>query len=257
MRQARRFFLVLALALGAALPAAHAQKPLELMSWQGEEPGFSDWWKQVIAAFNQAHPQTPVKMTSIPFKDYLDQLTIRFASNRPPPLLELPRTTSAPSRARAGCSRSTTASRARRSRPNGRSCSSDIVWEGKTQGVLLMGYAFMMFYNERCSMPPASRLPGDWQRMARPRCQDHRSGQGHLRPFGGDDGISDDAARLPPQHRLERAARCVKDGQVQPHRPANDRRDRGLSPRGRRQRAARRQFHHHPPALLGREDRAS
>ena len=80
------------LAGAAALLATHraqAATTLEFTTWQAEEPGFGAWWKELIAAFEQKNRGTQIKVTGIPYKDYLDQLTIRFASNRPPPLFEL------------------------------------------------------------------------------------------------------------------------------------------------------------------------
>jgi multiple sugar transport system substrate-binding protein len=151
-----------AFAILIAAPPAHAQKTLELMSWQGEEPGFSDWWKQVIAAFNQAHPQAPVKMTSIPFKDYLDQLTIRFASNRPPPLLELPTDSLGAFASQGWLQPLDDRIKGTAIATDWSSLQRDLTWDGKTQGVLLMGYAFMMFYNQQLldaagiTAPPAT-----------------------------------------------------------------------------------------------------
>ena len=45
--------LSVALALGIA-PVAQAQTTLDLSTWQAEEPGFGDWWSEVISAFNEA-----------------------------------------------------------------------------------------------------------------------------------------------------------------------------------------------------------
>ena len=150
--QARRLILALATVLAAftMVPlAAQAQKPLEFTTWQGEEPGFSDWWKQLVAAFNQAHPETPVRLTSIPFKDYLDQLTIRFASGRPPPLLELPSDSLGAFASQDWLQPLDDRIKGTPIATDWSSLQRDMVWDGKTQGVLLMGYAFMMFYNQQ------------------------------------------------------------------------------------------------------------
>src|SRR5579871_3069416 len=144
----RRTALGAALAVPFVRPAFAAPLDLELTTWQYEEPGFSTWWKEVVAAFNEANPQYRAYLTGIANKDYLDQLTVRFASNRPPVLLEL-----SPDAIGAYASQGWLMPVDDRIKgtpieSEWSSLQSEIKWDGKTYGVLLMSYAFMMFYNE-------------------------------------------------------------------------------------------------------------
>jgi hypothetical protein len=79
------------LAALSSLAAAQA-KPIELEfpSWQIEEPGVAEYWTELIKAFEAAHPNVKVKKQQVPFREYVDKLTIRFAGNNPPDIVHLP-----------------------------------------------------------------------------------------------------------------------------------------------------------------------
>src|SRR5580765_8426806 len=73
--------LLLLMSFGAA-PMAGAQGQgvtLDFPSWQAEEPGFGEWWKGLIQEYEAKHPGVKVKLYSIPFANYVNQLTVRFA----------------------------------------------------------------------------------------------------------------------------------------------------------------------------------
>src|SRR5271167_3309156 len=90
MKLTRRSALAGAALAPLARTARAAPVTLEFTTWHIEEPGFSTFWKEFTAAFQAANPNVAFSMTGGPLKDYIDQLTIRFASNRPPPVMELP-----------------------------------------------------------------------------------------------------------------------------------------------------------------------
>jgi multiple sugar transport system substrate-binding protein len=129
--------------------AAAAVQTVEFATWQWEEPGFSDWWKSMTAAFEEAHPDIRINVTQLPFNDYIDQLTIRFASGRPPAVFELPSEN-------LGLFASQDWLLPLDDRISGTAIASDkwsplqreMVWKGKTMGVLLMAGGPMMFYNK-------------------------------------------------------------------------------------------------------------
>lgn len=147
---------------GAAAAAA-APSILEYATWQAEEPGFGAWWKEVTTAFAEAHPGQRIAMTQIPFRDYLDQLTIRFASNRPPPLLELPSDSLGAFASQDWLAPLDARIKGMPIETDWSSLQRDMVWDGKTMGVLLMGYAFMMFYNQKLLDEAGGvSVPTDW-----------------------------------------------------------------------------------------------
>jgi len=80
----KRWFAILACAL-IALPA-HAQRTVELEfpSWQIEEPGAGEFWAEITKAFEAKNPNVRIKRQQIPFREFVDKLTVRFAGNNPP-----------------------------------------------------------------------------------------------------------------------------------------------------------------------------
>ncbi|MBX3142287.1 MAG: sugar ABC transporter substrate-binding protein [Trueperaceae bacterium] len=92
--QLRRFrTLVIALLAATTLwsSAAFAQTiTLDMPSWQATEPGTSDWFKELIAAFEAQNPGVKIEFTHEPFAGYNDKMVTRFAAGNPPDILHLP-----------------------------------------------------------------------------------------------------------------------------------------------------------------------
>ena len=78
-----------ALALGALPNDAHAQTTLKFISWQVDERGYGDWWRQVIAEFEATHPDVKIEFTKVGRNDYADTMTTLFASGSPPEIVHL------------------------------------------------------------------------------------------------------------------------------------------------------------------------
>ena len=92
MSKLARIIAVLAtiLAFGLAAPASAQGVTLDFPSWQAEEPGFAEWWNGLIGEYEARHPGVKVKLYSIPFANYVNQLTVRFAGQNPPDIVHLP-----------------------------------------------------------------------------------------------------------------------------------------------------------------------
>jgi len=141
----------LALAAGTAAPAFAQTRTvtLDFPSWQAEEPGVSGWWKALIADFEAANPGVKVNLYSIPFTQYVQQLTVRFAGNNAPDIVHLP-TRNFAAFASQGWLAPIDDRLARTDiLQNWTPLQSDMKWEGKTQGILLMGYGSLLYYNEK------------------------------------------------------------------------------------------------------------
>src|SRR5579862_5887677 len=83
--------LTIAICMLALSPFASAQTvTLDFPSWQAEEPGFGDWWRGLIQDFESKHPGVKVKFYSVPFANYVNQLTVRFSGENPPDIVHLP-----------------------------------------------------------------------------------------------------------------------------------------------------------------------
>lgn len=142
-----------ALALGVAFfgmaGAASAQTVLNFPSWQTEDRVFAPWWQSVIAEFESRNPGVTVDMTTIPFNQYVNQLTVQFAGGNPPDIVHLPSRNFAvfaengwlePLDARLGETDIL---------ENWSPLQSGMEWNGENQGILLMGYGGVMFYNQK------------------------------------------------------------------------------------------------------------
>ncbi len=132
-----------------AAPVARAQMVLDFPTWQAEEPGISTWWKDLIAAYEKKYPDVKINLQQIPFASFVKQMTVRFAAGTPPDIVHLPSRDFA-SFADQGWLEPLDARLATTDIPaNWPPLQSDMQWGGKTQGVLLMGYGGMLFYNEK------------------------------------------------------------------------------------------------------------
>lgn len=145
----RRTFLATAAAT-SLVGVAHAQTvTLDFPSWQAEEPGVSTWWRALIAEFEAANPSAKVNLYSIPFAQFVQQMTVRFAGNNPPDIVHLP-TRNFAAFASQGWLAPLDDRLARTDIvANWTPLQADMRWEGKTQGILLMGYGSLLYYNEK------------------------------------------------------------------------------------------------------------
>ncbi|MBM3525118.1 MAG: extracellular solute-binding protein, partial [Alphaproteobacteria bacterium] len=144
----------------AAPSIARAQAvTLDFPSWQAEEPGIRDWWRAVIAEFEKNNAGVKVNIFQIPFAQFINQMTTRFAGNNPPDIVHLP-ARNFPSFAAQGWlapldDRLKTTDVAATWTP----LRAEMVWEGKEQGVLLMGYGSILYYNEKLLADAGVALP--------------------------------------------------------------------------------------------------
>jgi multiple sugar transport system substrate-binding protein len=140
-----------ALVAAATLVAAvvHAQTTLDFPTWQAEEPGVSSWWKNLIAAYEKQYPDVKVNMQQVAFAQFVKQMTVRFAAGNPPDIVHLPSRDFA-SFADQGWLEPLDERLKRTDIPaTWPPLQTEMQWNGKTQGVLLMGYGGMLFYNEQ------------------------------------------------------------------------------------------------------------
>ncbi|MCM0019768.1 MAG: extracellular solute-binding protein, partial [Tagaea sp.] len=156
----RRQFLATAAATLAVASTANAQAvTLDFPSWQAEEPGVSTWWKALIAEFETANPGTKINLYSIPFAQYVQQMTVRFAGNNPPDIVHLP-TRNFAAFASQGWLAPLDDRLARTDIvANWTPLQADMRWEGKFQGILLMGYGSLLYYNERLLSEAGASVP--------------------------------------------------------------------------------------------------
>lgn len=152
MKRFGQFTRMLAVACVLAItatPTVQAQMVLDFPTWQAEEPGISTWWKSLIAAYEKKYPDVKINMQQIPFAQFVKQMTVRFAAGTPPDIVHLPARDFA-SFADQGWLEPLDARLKTTDIPaNWPPLQADMQWQGKVQGVLLMGYGGMLFYNEK------------------------------------------------------------------------------------------------------------
>lgn len=145
MLAATLFALAFALA-----PAGSAQVvTLDFPCWQAEEPGFAEWWKGLIADYEGKHPGVKIKLYSLPFASYVNQLTVRFAGDNPPDILLLPTRNFASFASQGWLEPLDTQLKASDIPGHWSKLQSEMGWNGKTYGVLLLPYGNLLYYNER------------------------------------------------------------------------------------------------------------
>jgi multiple sugar transport system substrate-binding protein len=137
-----------ALAAGVPLPAA-AQTTLEFPTWQAEEPGVSTWWKELIAAYQAKYPDVKVQIQQVPFAQFVKQMTVRFAAGNPPDIVHLPARDFASFADQGWLEPLDERLKSTDIVANWPPLQGEMVWNGKTQGVLLMGYGGILFYNDQ------------------------------------------------------------------------------------------------------------
>ncbi|SOD62863.1 carbohydrate ABC transporter substrate-binding protein, CUT1 family [Streptomyces zhaozhouensis] len=154
----RRRVLTLGLAAtaGAALAgcgsgggSAGGKTVLEFPSWQAAEGSFALWWRELIAAFEEAHPDVEVDFYSIPYDSYVDQLTIRFAAGDRPEITHLPARNAAEFAGRGWLTSLADRLRGTDIPRTWTPLQEEMRLNGEDHGVLLLGYGYTLYYNER------------------------------------------------------------------------------------------------------------
>lgn len=139
------------LALAATSIGANAQSRVELdfPTWQAEEPGPAEFWTEAAKAFEAAHPGVTVKKYQVPFREYVDKLTVRFSGGNPPDIVHLPMRNFPAFAAQGWLRPLDDLVAAAGIKGNYGPLAAEADWDGKPQGVLLMGYGMLLFYNEQ------------------------------------------------------------------------------------------------------------
>lgn len=153
------------LAASLVAPAAAQTTTLDFPSWQAEEPGLSNWWKELIKDFEAQNPNVKINLYSIPFNQYVQQMTVRFAGNNPPDIVHLPTRNFAAFAAQEWLMPLDDRLANTDILATWTPLQSEMKWDGKMQGVLLMGYGSLLYYNDRllkAAGVDVPTTPGQW-----------------------------------------------------------------------------------------------
>jgi multiple sugar transport system substrate-binding protein len=149
-----KHFKLWAMGIGCAAFAAlgYAQPKtieLEFPSWQIEEAGAGEYWTELIKAFEAKNPNVKIKKQQVPFREYVDKTTIRFAGNNPPDIVHLP-TRNYLAFASQGWLAPLDEYLAQTDvKATYMKLNDEMLYNGKYYGVLMMGYGMMFFYNDK------------------------------------------------------------------------------------------------------------
>jgi len=137
------------LTVGASAVAQPKPIELEFPSWQIEEPGIADYWTELIKAYEARFPNVKIKKQQVPFREYVDKMTVRFAGNNPPDIVHLP-TRNYLAFASQDWLAPLDADLAQTDvKATFTKLADEMTYNGKVYGVLMMGYGMMFYYNEK------------------------------------------------------------------------------------------------------------
>jgi len=145
----KRWGMIAALALAAAPAAAQGTIELEFPSWQIEEPGAGEYWAEISKAFEAKYPNVRIKRQQIPFREYVDKLTVRFAGNNPPDIVHLPSRNFLAFASQGWLAPLDDVLAQTDVAKTYTKMSDEMRYEGRTYGVLMMAYGMMFYYNDR------------------------------------------------------------------------------------------------------------
>lgn len=149
--------------LFAFAPMAQAETVLPFASWQFEEPGNSDWWRAVIGAFEEENPDITIEEVYIPYADYLTQMTIRFASNRPPAVIQLSEQLFGAYAAQGWLAGLDGHIEGTDIATDWASAQDNLTWDDETRGVIVSNSVMMMFYNSEVLANAGVDVPDSWE----------------------------------------------------------------------------------------------
>jgi multiple sugar transport system substrate-binding protein len=155
--------IVLVVAFGLFVPrggAAPVAIVLRFPSWQQDEPGVSEWWKEQIAAFERTHPGVRIEFTKVPLAEHTDKLIAQFAAGVPPQIVHVPAQTFFVFADRGWLeSLDKYAGIEEVKRTYHPLQAKTCVWRGSTQCVLMLNYGYAWVYNEKLLKASGRSVP--------------------------------------------------------------------------------------------------
>ncbi|KAJ54410.1 ABC transporter substrate-binding protein [Actibacterium mucosum KCTC 23349] len=164
MKRFTKTLAVTALSLSTALTAMPAAaETLTFVSWMKGEPGYGDWWNEVIAKFEAEHEGVNVEMTKVARAEYADTMFTMFAGGNPPDIVHLAAFEYQPF-ADEGWMEPLDAYIARDGKDlAGWAGQGTCEWEGQTACIMLLYTAYVMAYNEKLLAEAGiTEPPSDW-----------------------------------------------------------------------------------------------
>ncbi|MQA06017.1 MAG: extracellular solute-binding protein [Streptosporangiales bacterium] len=154
---------------------------LDFRTWQGDEAGVKDWWKQAIAAFEKKNPKVKINFQQVPYANYTDTLTSRFSANKAPDIVHLPTTTFGTFAAQGWLADLDDRLKDTDILANWTKVQKTMRWDGYNAGVIVLGYAPVLYYNEKMLKDAGVAVPTTMKELiaaARKLTADRKFGYG-------------------------------------------------------------------------------
>ena len=158
------FFLLVAVAFSAAAGGGGQSQQsgpvtLDFPTWQADEAGFGDFWKLMKSQFEGKNSNTTINVYNIPFAQYTDTLITRFSAGDPPDIVHIPSRTFGQYAAQGWFAALDNDFAGTDILQNWTALQNTMVYRGQNQGLLLMGYGAVLFYNEKILTEAGVRVP--------------------------------------------------------------------------------------------------
>lgn len=164
MKSLKKTAIGTALALTTLLTAMPvAAETLTFVSWMKDEPGYGDWWNEIIAEYEETHPGVEISMSRVSRDEYADTMFTMFAGGNPPDIVHLAAFEFQPFAnegwmeplgpwiEKAGLDL------------EGWAGQPTCEWQGETVCIMLLYTGFVMAYNEKLFEEAGVPLPTDWE----------------------------------------------------------------------------------------------
>lgn len=135
------------------------QIELEFPTWQAGEEGFGDWFEELVAAYQEEHPDVSVNLYPIAFDGFVDQMVTRFAADDPPEVVHLPTRNFAQFASQGWLVPLDERMAETDILENWTPLQEELVWEDTQQGLLLLGYGYVLYYNEQLLTDAGLEVP--------------------------------------------------------------------------------------------------
>jgi multiple sugar transport system substrate-binding protein len=132
---------------------------LDFPSWQAEEPGFADFFRDIIAQFEKKHPNVTVNFNNLPYGQYNDTLITRFSANDPPDIVHLPTFNFMQYATQDWLSSLDSDLAGTGILEDWTGLQKSVVYKGQNHGLLLMGFGTALFYNEKILNEAGVKVP--------------------------------------------------------------------------------------------------
>lgn len=137
------------------------QTVLQFPTWQATEPGFKEFWEKAISEFESKHQNVKINMYQVPFANYIDTLTTLYSANTPPQITHIASRYFATFQD-MGWFEPLDDRLKETDIPNSwSSLQQNLTKDGKTYGLLMLGNAYSMFYNEKMFTDAGIEIPKD------------------------------------------------------------------------------------------------